>query len=316
VNGNPVPCSLCGEQAASDPHGSWWSTQCDRCGPYNITPEAHEELVRLDTGRRSLVAAWCKELHLKRASIPLIVSSTIEQRTDEESASRIIDILELYTPRLVGERLDRILVNLGRMSEKPGEKLALDQRHCAVCFSESPKQALFFLGALHKQGWIEEAARLPTETRVTVDGWNRIAELHRAGPLSRQVFVAMSFHPSLEIVWKSGLEAGVGDADLTPLRVDKKEHNEKICDLITNEIRKSCLVVADVTLQRQGVYFEAGFAMGLDIPVIWTCRKNEMKKCHFDTRQYNHIDWVSPADLRERLRRRIEATVPHVLKKQ
>lgn len=316
MNGLSAKCSLCGEQALTDPHSEWWSTECERCGSYRITAEAHFELASLDKGHRASVSSWTKELDLKGSPAPFIVSSAYQAKPEEAGAFRVSDILGLYSPKLVGERLDRILLNLGRLSQRPGEKIALDQRHCAACFAESPKQALFFLDALHKKGWIEVAARLPGETRVTADGWNRIGELERAAPESRQVFVAMSFDRSLESAWKDGLEAGVGDAGLAPLRIDKKEHNEKICDIITTEIRRSCLVVADVTLQRQGVYFEAGFAMGLTIPVIWTCRRDDMGNCHFDTRQYNHIDWQSPTELRERLRRRIDATVPHALRKQ
>jgi nucleoside 2-deoxyribosyltransferase len=50
---------------------------------------------------------------------------------------------------------------------------------------------------------------------------------------------------------------------MDPVRVDFVEHNEQICDKIVAEIRTCQFLVADVTLQRAGVYFEAGFAMGL-----------------------------------------------------
>ena len=91
--------------------------------------------------------------------------------------------------------------------------------------------------------------------------------------------------------------------------MDLKEHNDKICDAIVAEIRKSRFVVADFTGHRGGVYFEAGFALGLGIPVIWTCKKEELPKTHFDTRQYNHIDWENEGDLFIRLKNRIEATI-------
>ena len=305
-------CSLCLELADSEPSGRWWTTQCSVCGPYRIAAEAAEELVRTTAGQRAEVSAWVRELEIKNAPVPFIVSSEYERKPDESGSFRLSEILGLYAPKTVGERLDRVLLNLGRMSKAPGEKVALENKHRVACFAETPKQALFFLGALHRKGLISDAARIPTEIMVTVDGWNRIAELGHATRESRQVFVAMSFDPSMESAWRDGLAVGVEDVGLMPLRVDKKEHNEKICDVITNEIRRSCLVVADVTLQRQGVYFEAGFAMGLQVPVIWTCRKDDMGNCHFDTRQYNHINWSSPEELRERLRRRIEATIPHL----
>jgi nucleoside 2-deoxyribosyltransferase len=76
-----------------------------------------------------------------------------------------------------------------------------------------------------------------------------------------------------------------------------------------SEIRRSRFVVADFTGHRGGVYFEAGFAMGLGLPVFWTCRKDGLAGLHFDVRQYNCIDWDDPADLATRLRFRIEAVI-------
>jgi hypothetical protein len=50
--------------------------------------------------------------------------------------------------------------------------------------------------------------------------------------------------------------------------------------------------------------------MGLGRPVIWTCRKDDLVDVHFDTRQYNHIDWKDSGGLRMRLADRIKATIP------
>jgi hypothetical protein len=49
-------------------------------------------------------------------------------------------------------------------------------------------------------------------------------------------------------------------------------------------------MVADFTGHRGGVYFEAGDGLGLGIPAIWTCRYDELKKSHFDMRQFNYIN--------------------------
>jgi nucleoside 2-deoxyribosyltransferase len=86
------------------------------------------------------------------------------------------------------------------------------------------------------------------------------------------------------------------------VRIDKKEHSNKIDDEIIAEIRRSKFLVADFTCEKEkvrgGVYFEAGFAMGLGIPVIWTCAQQSIGDLHFDTRQYNHIVWDTPKTLR------------------
>ena len=62
---------------------------------------------------------------------------------------------------------------------------------------------------------------------------------------------------------------------------------------------------------RGGVYYEAGFAHGLGLQVIFTCRQDVIDKglIHFDTRQYNHIAWNTPEELRKRLADRIAGTI-------
>lgn len=60
---------------------------------------------------------------------------------------------------------------------------------------------------------------------------------------------------------------------------------------------------------RGGVYYEAGFAQGLGIAVIWMVRQDHIDNVHFDTRQFNHITWPDAADLREKLKNRIGAVL-------
>lgn len=61
------------------------------------------------------------------------------------------------------------------------------------------------------------------------------------------------------------------------------------------------------------MYFEAGFALGLGLQVIWTCKKSELdeKKIHFDTRQYNFVTWEENKldEFKVALQNRIEATI-------
>ena len=68
----------------------------------------------------------------------------------------------------------------------------------------------------------------------------------------------MSFDKSLDQAWTEGLKLGIEDCGYSALRVDAKEHNEKICDVIVAEIRQSKFLIADFTIHRNGVYFEAG----------------------------------------------------------
>lgn len=129
----------------------------------------------------------------------------------------------------------------------------------------------------------------------------------------------MWLDPSMDEVWEEGFEPGIQDSGYKVRRIDRSEFNNKIDDEIIAEIRRSRFLIADFTSDspenaRGNVYYEAGFAHGLNIPVIFTCRKDLLEDIHFDTRQYNHIDWEKPEDLRKQLKDRISATIgdgPH-----
>ena len=131
----------------------------------------------------------------------------------------------------------------------------------------------------------------------------------------------MWFDPSMEHIYTDGIYPAIEEAGYLPVRIDKKEHNNKIDDEIIAEIKKAKFVVADFTSEivdttqeqvlvpRGGVYFEAGFAMGLGIPVIWCCKKSLIKFVHFDTRQFSHVIWETADDLKERLYNRVCAVI-------
>ena len=134
-------------------------------------------------------------------------------------------------------------------------------------------------------------------------------ELQARQSASAQGFVAMWFDPTMRDAYNDGFEIGIRGAGYDPLRVDSVEHVGKIDDEIISQIRRSRFVVADFTGQRGGVYFEAGFALGLNLPVLWTCHQNDINGLHFEVRQFNCIDWTEPPELAERLQKRIEAVI-------
>lgn len=173
----------------------------------------------------------------------------------------------------------------------------------------------FLLHYLEERGWIEKtvSAMSMTSYVLTVGGYARLADLNTTTIDSSQGFVAMWFAPTLEEAWERGIRSGIEDAGYKAVRIDQKEHLNKIDDEIIAEIKRSRFVVADFTQgddgARGGVYYEAGFAHGLGIPVIFSCRSDVLHKVHFDTRQYNHIIWNNPEDLRRSISTRISAVI-------
>ena len=121
----------------------------------------------------------------------------------------------------------------------------------------------------------------------------------------------MWFSEEVRDLWVQGIEPAIAAAGYQPMRIDRHEHNNRIDDEIMAMIRRSKFIVADFTKERGGVYFEAGYALGLGLQVIWTCRKDALKEIHFDNRQYNFLTWTNDSlgDFAKRLQNRIEATI-------
>ena len=245
----------------------------------------------------------------------------------------------------IDERADRLLRFLSDQSKTAGETIYLftysnDEDYprdnfdlpifpdlpnnltflLAMAWSEStsPGEIGYLLDYLEEEGWIRETHKaMPGIPRsysycVTVNGYDRIADL-RAGTDSSQAFVAMWFDDSVKAAFEEGIEPAIYDSGYEPKRIDRDPMVDKIDDAIISEIRRSRFVVADFTHgesgARGGVYYEAGFAHGLGIPVIFTCQEGMIDEIHFDTRQYAHIVWNNASDLRTRLRDRILARI-------
>lgn len=85
--------------------------------------------------------------------------------------------------------------------------------------------------------------------------------------------------------------------------------NESIFDHIVASIRRSRFLIADLTEASSNVYWEAGFAYGLGMKVIYTCRESDKEKVKFNVQHNNIIFWKDGEDLYEKLKSRIEAVI-------
>ena len=145
---------------------------------------------------------------------------------------------------------------------------------------------------------------------LTPQGWEKAQQLKEQSPYSKQVFVAFHFDQSGEMkgIFNNAIAPAVSECGLEPYTTLDDEHGNSIDDVIIANIRKSRIVIADVTYASQNVYYEAGFAYGLGIPVILTCREDRSEDdMKFDTSHIKHIIWKDENDFKQRLINRIEA---------
>lgn len=147
---------------------------------------------------------------------------------------------------------------------------------------------------------------------------------------SNNVFVAMAFSKKTNNYRKLLKKIIEEETRYNCIIVDEEHFNGNIMEKIHSEIRNAKFVIADFTVSpeiiendaelsetsinrkqkykvvkvkngvRGGVYYEAGFAKGLGLQVIHTCKDDEESKhrIHFDILQENTIFW-SDKDLQD-----------------
>lgn len=321
----PNVCPLCDNPSKNRDESmvkTW--IDCEVCGAYGLTESAVMTLYGSNLPQTTLfsLSAFTREQTILRTvpghqMSPPILLTNPGVGIAVSGTTSLQDAFDNF-PKTISGRLDKTLLNLGRLSEYPGHILKLPVTHYSIAYAENQEAFLFCLTQLANDNLLNvevmpRTADYPQVMHVVMSarGWNKFAELERGymGQQPRQAFVAMAYAPEMQAAYDDGIEVGVRAAGYEPKRIDRIEFNNKIDDEIIAEIRKSRFLVADFTKHRGGVYFEAGFALGLGMQVIWTCRNDDVSELHFDTRQYNHIVWSNPGELALRLEQRIEATL-------
>ena len=278
-------------------------------GKYWISGSAVGQVSPFNDHAKRLLTTWLCEQRRAGVEIPKISQS-------------VLDLIKSRQRLPVTERLTAALLFVGRNIRNLGDQVGLgkeseiDTLRCMAETESSSANEMYQLFAmLRDTGYIEGLFSIGGYFQVcpTRAGWHEIDAFNRPRSDSSQAFVAMWFSQATNDAYSSGIAPALSASGFKAVRIDKKEHNNKIDDEIIAEIRRSRFLIADFTCEsknvRGGVYYEAGFAQGLGIPVIWTCKDTSLVDLHFDTRQYSHIVWKDAADLFTQLKNRIGATI-------
>ena len=290
------PCFICGTTHTAAPHDPKLVHQkCPRCGEFKLTVEAYTIIKNQADADRVKISGWVSDQN-RTGVVPEISADVLKQ------------VSARPLPTIV-ERADRLLLEALREQDRLTWDFDIDQpRYLAATYSKGIDDVTYLAEMLVDEGLVKLFAgdgiyRILPHGHIAADKL-----IYRTAPGDKG-FVAMWLDEDLKSAYEKGFQVGILNAGYDPVRVDRVEHTNRIDDEIIARIRTAAFVVADFTGHRGGVYFEAGFALGLGHQVIWTCRKDDMQDLHFDIRQYNTIDWDNPKDLATRLQHRIEATV-------
>lgn len=290
-----TPCDICGNQAEYElvpPRVTW---RCPRCGVFSYDSSegppairSPDEMVRL--------SGWVREQNTAGV-IPVRITPEISRRVAQMPVPGLRERASRVLVKLARDRSDALFSRaaVGHDLELQGRSYSLNDEAVDLLI-----RILLDDNSLRYDGG---------SCALTPKGLLAAEALQTGASNSAQGFVAMWFDESLRDTWTNGFDPGIRAAGFSPFRIDNKDYVGGISDEIMAEIRRSRFVVADYTGQVNGVYFEAGFALGLGLTVIPTCRAEDIGKLHFDIKHLNTLLWKSPAELAESLNRRIRAVI-------
>jgi len=297
---NQKPCPVCkleGQDVIREAdYGERITYHCARCGKFTVTRTAESMAEKINLGPK--LSAWIRDRFELGMDIPEINSNSLTE---------IDQSIPDYNP---ADKQLLFLSSIARKSKYPGDSVSLlPQFDYPLAWASAQEELLFYIRYLIDRGLLartdeeetKEFGDMSVSVEVAADGWDYLNQYEQRAVELNQAFVAMSFSESMKIVWEQAIKPAITKAGYKAYRVDAELHIDKIDAKIIAEIKNSLFVVADVTEQKRGVYFEAGYAIGKDLPVIWCVRKDDLNNVHFDTRQYNHVVWESTQELKEKL---------------
>jgi hypothetical protein len=125
-------------------------------------------------------------------------------------------------------------------------------------------------------------------------GWERYHALKQGHVKSRKAFMAMKFGSTdVELAYNNCFKPAVACTGFELFDLREQQQAGMIDNHMRVAIRNSRFLIADLSHECRGSYWEGGFAEGLGRPVIYTCNaeKWEKERPHFDTNHLATVVW-------------------------
>lgn len=295
-------CPICNEMYAESapPTGRSTHYRCIRCGEFILTATA---------------ASTLEDLLKERPTGRTLLSYTIRKMQGDEPPTLDNQIIKtvLENSRLpsLKEQQNNLVLYLGNQ-RYPGQLVEEESRDLiAVVGSINPSGLNFIIDHL-KQSELMTTAKDSSDHRfmiLTMKGWERYDEICQGNIDSKKAFMAMPFNNSILDEVYIHFKLAIAQTGFDLGRIDERPKAGLIDDRLRVEITTSRFLIAELTGENRGVYWEAGYAEGLGRPVIYTCEKTyfEKMKTHFDTNHHLTVIWEE--DKIEEALNKLKATV-------
>lgn len=287
----PTICPVCHRldtEVIEQTGGDYIAVNCRVCSRYNISRTAHVKVDQpISPKLRALLSHWLRRADRTGPKLPMLTTNEIEHLTLHGRFGSPKEQGDSFLLALAGGG-DAQLFDPGKYQELFFDEIA------AVIGSPSRDAAKYVVDHLSKRGLIEGVAvstKSDISVRLTFEGWDYVEKIQRALPDSTKVFMAMQFgEPSVAAAYED-FKVACRQTGFTLAKLDDPPSAGHIDMRMLVEIAKAHFVIADLTKQNRGAYWEAGIGQGMGKQVIYTCHEDEFNEAHFDTAHYLMIKW-------------------------
>jgi len=295
---------------------------CKRCGDYWVDSHLKDTLPYLldqDIRKIAVLSHWIRMKHeVIKKTPPDSQGFRKFILLDQELVSNIIN----RSPPTPAEQADNFVIWIGDNTNHGRHYIPVNKFSVpAIIGSITPEEFSFVFEHLKNQKIIEHknaTGRGNTDfadVTLSFSGWEYYFELKRGKKDSRRAFMAMEYGDTeLDKIFADVFKPAVKETGYDLFRLIDRPKAGLIDDRLRVEIKTSRFLIADLTHENAGAYWEAGYAEGLGKPVIYTCKeeKFEEEKTHFDTNHHLTVLWnmKSTGDAAKELKATIRATLP------
>lgn len=290
---------------------------CPRCGDYNIEASLAQFLpakLGKDNKKIAVLSHWIRTKYESIKNKP--PDDQGFRQTIVLNPDLIEDIIKRPPPN-PAEQADNIVRWLGENAKGYGEYLSLGiVNDLSIIGSATPSELAWVARHLIDSGVIEGTiTNTSVDLRLSFDGWEYYERLKRGAIDNRKAFMAMKYgEEPLDTIVEDVFKSAVKKTGFDLFKLVERPKAGLIDDRLRVEIQTSRFLIADLTHENAGAYWEAGYAEGLGKPVIYTCEKEkfEEQKTHFDTNHHLTVVWDvdNPQVAAEELKATIRATLP------
>ncbi len=280
---NQLPVSMDGAQI-----------ECSICGRYKITRSA---IVSYFNNSRSVLPDRLRALaaHLVCAeqggdTLPLLDSYWME---------RLLAEPRFVTPAQQATNAIRVIGNQVNSTGEPWD--SLPDNFFVQIGSPNPRFAFSIVKELFQRGVVVGIAREMLnepgnflELSLSLAGWEAYDQERKGQISGNYAFIALKFGvQDLDDLLTRILKPSIKELGFELLDMRDVARAGIIDNIMRERIRDSAFVIADLSHDNLGAYWEAGFAEGLGKPVLYLCEhgKFEQSKTHFDTSHCTTVTW-------------------------